>query len=960
MAAVTEATGTPVASRPVPAASGSRLGREQLTVAAGQFAAGAGNLAFALAAARVLDPSGFARLSVFLGLYLVLSLPATSVTAATALRPNQRAALVRRVAVAGLITAGVAVVCAPLLAVALNLPVAMVVVLAVSIPAVAPLAEARGRLYGGFRHRKLVGSLLAEPAVRLGVGVALSAAVGGVGGAAAVVVGAYTALEVARGRRDRRSPRPVPPPTAVGVSPGAPPAHATRTRWGAARDRAFAAGAPAANAGWTAAAFAMLAVVQCQDLVFANAILPGRQAGAYAALSTLGGAAAFATVTIPLVLLPRAARRVRHSLAIAVGFAALLGIGVVGVGAVAPRLVASGLFGERYGTIARFVVPYLAAMALLGVARVLVAHRCATGAPRAATALVAVVAAGQAVAIAVVGRSVGTIAATTVGATAALAIGLGAEQAVRSYLVSPDARQRAAALLADPMFRAVAAMCAAGLAVRLVIFRGIWLDEATSIHQAGMSFGAMLYNLRTTDVHPPLYFSVLWLTDRLFGTGELAMRVPSILAGTLVIPAAYVAARDLWDRRSGLVAAALATIGPMIVWYSQEVRMYSMFMLFALVAVWGQARIFKRGNGSDWAVYVLASAALIWTEYFGILQVITQQLAFAWLAWSRRRDRDSLLHLAVPWALGTLALLAFMAPLFPFASHQFLVNQNAGKGFGGPSQVGLSQAQSISVYTVLANFAWAIIGYHSAVVMAALVALWPIGILFALFLLGRNVTKQTGIVVLSAVLPALLLLGVGLVKRNLFDVRYISGVVVAVLLLTARGVTGGARSLRFQVAGCVAVAAIFAVSLGDEQINGSNPRLYDFGGALSIIDHRAHPGDIILFDPADIGLVVNYYAPHVTAAALGSPKAVLRPGRQVFLLACPNLMHPGEPATLKRELTALRGVDKQLAVVRRANVTVWVFRVGPSGATPLTPASSAVPPGGSAAPALPAGTGGQP
>lgn len=932
MAAVTEATGLPVASPPVPAPGGNRLGREQLTVAAGQFAAGAGNLAFALAAARVLDPSGFARLSVFLGLYLIVSLPATSVTAAAALRPNQRATLVRRVAIGGLITAGVAVVCAPLLAVALNLPVGLVVVLAASIPAVAPLAEARGRLYGGFRHRKLVASLVAEPATRLLVGVALAAAVGEVGGAVAVVVGAYTALEFARGRRNRRP---------------SPAAHiASRAAAGASHVAAPAPGSSTAATGWTAAAFAVLAVVQCQDLVFANAILPGRQAGAYAALSTLGGAAAFATMTVPLVLLPRAARRDRHSLAIAVGFAALLGIGVVGVGAVAPHLIASGLFGARYGTIARFVVPYLAAMALLGVARVLVAHRCATGAPRAATGLVAAVAVGQAVSLAVVGRSVGTIAATTVGATAALTVGLGAEQAVRAYVVSPEARQWVRAVLADPIFRAVAALCAVGLAVRLVVFRGIWLDEATSIHQAGMSFGAMLNNLRTTDVHPPLYFGVLWFCDRIFGAGELAMRIPSILAGTLVIPAAYLAGRDLWDRRSGIVAAALATIGPMLVWYSQEVRMYSMFMLFALLAIWGQGRILKRGTGADWAIYTLASAALVWTEYFGVLQVITQQLAFAWLAWSRRRDRTSLLHLLVPWALATLALLAFMAPLIPFAAHQFLVNQNAGKGFGGPSQVGLSGAQSISVYTVLANFAWAIIGYHSALVMAAIVALWPIGILFTLFLLGRNVTKATGTVVLSAILPALLLLGAGLVKRNLFDVRYISGVVVAVLLLTARGVTGGARSLRVQVAGCVAVAAIFAVSLGDEQINGSNPRLYDFGGALHAVDHRARPGDIIVFDPADIGLVVNYYSPHVAAAALGSPKAVLRPGHQVFLLACPNLMHPGEPVTLKRELAALRRSDTQVAVIRRANVTVWVFRVGLPGASPLAPAPSAVAPGG--------------
>ncbi|HVA75817.1 MAG TPA: glycosyltransferase family 39 protein [Acidimicrobiales bacterium] len=934
MAAIVDAAN----ARPAQSAPGKRrLGGEQVGVAAGQFAAGVGNLAFALVAARVLDPAGFARLGVFLSLYLVLSLPSMSLTAATAVQPERRVALVRKVAFASLVTAGVAVVSAPFTAAALNLPVGMVIVLATAIPAMAPLAHQRGRLYGRYRHRRLIASFLAEPAARLTVGVAFAAALGEVGAAAGVVLGTYAAREVARGRRPLSRAGVASELVGVpgtnnggkGSLDGAVPPGA---RAGSARVAAAAAPTEAAvAAGWTAAAFALLAVVQCQDLIFANVILPGSQAGGYAALSTLGGAAAFATVTVPMVLLPRAVRQDRHSLTIAVGFAGVLGAAAVGIGAVAPRLIAAGLFGSRYGSVSRFVVPYLAAMAMLGVARVLVAHRCATGTPRAATVLVGAVAAGQAISIGVVGRSVGSIAATTVGATAALTSGLALERFIRPRLADQDLRAWVRTVLADPTVRAVGAMCAVGLAVRLWVFRGIWLDEATSIHQAGMSFGGMLNNLRTTDVHPPLYFSILWITDRAFGAGELAMRSPSILAGLAVIPAAYVAGRDLWDRRSGLVAAAIATVAPMLVWYSQEVRMYSMFMLVALVAIWGQARVLRRGSQWDWAIFTLGSAALVWTEYFGIFQVIAQQVVFAWVSWTRRRDREALLRLLVPWALATLALLAFLAPLFPFASHQFLVNQNSGKGFGGPSQVGLSGAQSISVYTVLTNFAWALIGYHSASVMAALVALWPIGILLTLFLLGRNITGSTVVVVASAVLPALLLLGIGLFKRNLFDVRYMSGVVVAVLLLTARAITGGSRSLRVQAAACVAVAGIFAVSLGDEQINGSNPRLYDFAGALSAVDHRARPGDVIRYDPSDIGLVVSYYAPNVKAVSVAAPHSVPPPGHQEFVLASPNLMHPGEPAALHKELVRMRKIETQIAVIKKANVTVWVFRVPAAG-----------------------------
>ncbi len=930
MAVVVEATTVePVVAPSPPSAGGKRLGGEQLAVAAGQMTAGAGNLAFALVAARLLDPSGFAHLSVFLGLYLVLSLPATSLSAATALDPGQRDVLLRRVGWASVAVAVGAAAASPLLAPVLGLPVAMVLVLAAVLPVTAPLALDRGRLYGTQRHVTLVASLLSEPAARLTAGVALAAGLGAVGAAGGVVLGAYAAREVARSGIWRRAHRSSGPPAAT--RPG-PTGHGEHPRTDPAPLRASTNGA-----AWTAVAFALLAVVQNQDLVFANAVLPGPRAGTYAALSTLGGAAAFATVTVPLVLLPRALRGERHSLAVAVGLAAALGAGAVAVGAVAPDRVATAFFGHRYGTIAHLIVPYLAAMGLLGVARVLVAHRCGTGAPRAVTILLALVAAGQAAVLAVVGHGVTAIAFSTVGATAALTLGLVAERGARRLLGATVLKQRLRRAVSDPVIRTVGIVLLAGLAIRLVTFRGIWLDEATSIHQAGMSFSAMIRNLRDTDVHPPLYFTVLWATVRAFGNGTLAVRLPSIVAGTLVIPAAYVTARDIWDRRSGVVAAVLASVGPILVWYSQEIRMYSMFMLFALLAVWGQIRVLERGRARDWTVYVLASAALFWTEYFGCFQIIAQQAFFFAVMWRDRHGRGRRPSLLRGWLVATGVLVLTVLPLVPFVWHQFLVNQAAGKGFGGPSQTPLAGEQRLSIYTVLANVTWALVGYHSAGVMAALVALWPLGILLSVFLLGRNMTRPTLAVVVAAVVPLGMLVGAGMAKRFLFDVRYMSGVCVALLLLTSRLITGATRSRRMVVAGCVAVTAVFAASLVDEQINGSNPRLYDFAGALRAVSRHMQPGDQLTYAPADIGLVLEYYRPKAPMYPMDGRLPTSAPGHTVFVLASKDLMNGDQPVQLDRELARLRLVDRPAGVIKKPNVEVWMFVVPPTSAAPARP-----------------------
>ena len=84
---------------------------------------------------------------------------------------------------------------------------------------------------------------------------------------------------------------------------------------------------------------------------------------------------------------------------------------------------------------------------------------------------------------------------------------------------------------------------------------------------------------------------MLWLTIRTFGHSEFAVRLPSLIAGTLVIPVLYELGRELYDRRTGLLAAAFAAVSPLLIWYSQEVRMYEFVTLFGLLALLTQLRV---------------------------------------------------------------------------------------------------------------------------------------------------------------------------------------------------------------------------------------------------------------------------------------------------------------------------------------------------------------------------------
>jgi hypothetical protein len=473
----------------------------------------------------------------------------------------------------------------------------------------------------------------------------------------------------------------------------------------------------------------------------------------------------------------------------------------------------------------------------------------------------------------------------------------------------------------------VGGLVIAGLVARLLAMRGIWVDEAISVHQAHMSLPDMLDDLRETDRHPPLHNLILWLQVRLFGDGELAVRMPSILASTALIPALFITGRTLFDRRTGLVAAALAAFAPLVIWYGQEARMYALFMLLAALALWAQVLVLREGRPRHWVAYGALTVALLYTHYFAIIPIAIQQIVFAVAAWKRARAGHSVRSLMTGLWLTWLALLIAAAPLAPFAHEQLQHDQAAGTGFGGAPSAGapsVPDGSSLSAYAVLSNFVWAIWGYHADSTMLLIAALWPLLMLLSLGLLGQRRTASTRVLLALAIGPVLLLLLVGLAKRDLFEVRYFVGAVPMMLLLLARAVAGGARRRTPALVATGVLCATLLVGLADQQLNPNNPRKYDFRGALEEVRDEAGPGDTLVYAPAYLRDVVAYYAPEVHAEPLrGASPPATGEGR-VFVIA--SFLEDSELAGEVDQATSALVAKRTLVEAEsREKIRVWEF-----------------------------------
>jgi 4-amino-4-deoxy-L-arabinose transferase-like glycosyltransferase len=175
-------------------------------------------------------------------------------------------------------------------------------------------------------------------------------------------------------------------------------------------------------------------------------------------------------------------------------------------------------------------------------------------------------------------------------------------------------------------------------------------DEGFTAEIARKSFGAAMSQIPHTESTPPLYYALVWLWTKLFGTTEWGLRSLSALAGTALVPVVYAIGTALKSRRTGLIAAAFVAVSPLLVWYSQEARAYSLYVLLAAVAF----LFLVRGRAGWWA---LASAAALATHYFAAVVVVPMAL---WLLY--RRGRTAL------WAVAGVALAA--AALAPLLVHQ--------------------------------------------------------------------------------------------------------------------------------------------------------------------------------------------------------------------------------------------------------------------------------------------------
>ena len=425
-------------------------------------------------------------------------------------------------------------------------------------------------------------------------------------------------------------------------------------------------------------------------------------------------------------------------------------------------------------------------------------------------------------------------------------------------------RQTLSAAASRPATRAalVIAITAVALILRLLSLgsRSLWLDEGQTAQVVASAWPRFELLMRHSFPLMSLYYVILYGWTTVAGSSEFALRFPSAVFSTLTVPVVYILGAELFDRKTGALAAILMTVNVSAIVYAQEARAYALLFFLASLSALFFVRALRRPSAGNCAGYVVFGALSVYAHLFGILILPAELVSL----WSFKPGRKVALRLTASAVIfGFLALPAFVAAM--------------AMGQGPTNWI-----PPTNVHSLLAFFAFEAggPGGRSGLLLQSL---YGGGILAALAfaLSGNSYRNQIWFLALCAFVPVALTSVVSLVTPLFID-RYLIECLPFTVTLTAAGIMLAGRFAP-QSATVAVAAAMIALGWHDAYPYYRSPSRENWHDAVAYVAQHERPGDAVIVYRAECRWPVAYYRQHLANPA-DFPKIVYPNWNSAFRL----------------------------------------------------------------------------
>lgn len=463
-----------------------------------------------------------------------------------------------------------------------------------------------------------------------------------------------------------------------------------------------------------------------------------------------------------------------------------------------------------------------------------------------------------------------------------------------------------------------------GVFLRLVALdsKSLRLDETQSVWQAMHSL-AFIKAYMVKNVHLPLHNTALHFWMLAFGSSPTAVRMMAVIPGILSIPAIYLLSRELLNREKALYTALLASISPFWVWYSREIRMYSLLALVTTLSYYFFIKAIRTDKARYYIYYTLISIVGSFTHYYFLIVLAIQGIYY--LITYKEYDVEAQTSFSTSSSSLTARIKGFFSGrkftillrltlaasiIFLFFSpwlRNFIGTKNSGSF--GPE---LTPPDAFNMFISFFEFTF---GFQETHITALALGLWPLILLLSfIFLEKRKSPFDKGVLLafMGTLIPVVLIFTISVTIKPIYLTRYLTPVTPMLYVL----ITWFTFELKGKFKYVFASIVITFMSLGlyNQFVDPKNPVREDYKHASEYVAKNATTRDIVLVAPPYNIYPVQYYytgvakvvtmpywdkrdggIPTASPAQIEADLDLLRPGHEkMYLLISENLANTEE------------------------------------------------------------------
>jgi 4-amino-4-deoxy-L-arabinose transferase-like glycosyltransferase len=334
-----------------------------------------------------------------------------------------------------------------------------------------------------------------------------------------------------------------------------------------------------------------------------------------------------------------------------------------------------------------------------------------------------------------------------------------------------------------------------------------------------------------------------------FGHSEVSLRFLPAWFGILTVPALYLLGRTLFSSGAGHIAALLLAVNPCAIYFSQDARPYSLFLLLAVVSTYFAIRSLRSESGVPRVLFALSATAGLYVHPYGVfLLPFYASLPFLLpeTPWSPSGRRRYFRVLAMVFAAYVPMLTVFARTV-------------VGKMSGRLHDADFIPQATLSLLTDTGS------KYFMSDVGAILVGLIVVPVLILRFR-RRDLSAALRIPFSLAACFLLIPWLASYVITPLYFFRYTIPALAAVLLILAWVLSTLHVSLRILL--MVALLAVSADSLADYFTKVDKD---PWRQTAELLRPRLQPGDLVIVNPPWAVRLIDYYTAEGDSVEIYAP-----------------------------------------------------------------------------------------